>query len=330
MMAEKKRKNLGRGLSALLGEDEGAPMGAAPQEAGKAANALPVELLHPGRFQPRQGMDEAALAELADSIRAQGILQPILVREDPDEPGTYEIIAGERRWAAAQRAQLHEVPVVVRALGDQDASEIALVENLQRQDLSALEEAEGYRRLMDEFAHTQEQLARAVGKSRSHVANTLRLLNLPDAVKDLVARGRISAGHARALLNADDPEGLARRAADKGLSVRETERLAKPRKAGDAKRARPGKDSDTLALERDVANLLGMKVDINFRGRGGTLVLHYGSLEQLDDLLQRLSHGAMAIPDADKEDLDDIEDELIGALDDEIAPANDHEPSPGP
>lgn len=285
-------KHLGRGLSALLGEDEA---DYAQLDKLRVSKLVPIEFLHPGRYQPRHRMDDDQINDLANSIRQKGILQPILVRRHPDEPNAYEIIAGERRWRAAQRAELHEVPVVIKEMTDQDAMEIALVENLQRQDLSPLEEADGYRRLMDEFEHTQEKLAQSVGKSRSHVANMMRLLALPDPVKEMLDVGDLSAGHARALLNADgDAVELARVVVKKGLNVRQTERLAKKgAKPARAKAAKPAaqKDADTLALERDLANILGLKVDIKFQGGGGTLTLHYNSLEQLDDILHRLTHG---------------------------------------
>ena len=301
----KKTKNLGRGLSALLGgetEIAAAPAAGAPEAAmtdGPQSKVLPIEFLKPSRFQPRHRIDEEGIQDLVRSVKEKGVLQPLLVRRDPADNSTFEIIAGERRWRASQLAQLHEVPVVIREMDDKEALEIALVENLQRQDLSPLEEAEGYRRLMHEFEYTQEELSKGVGKSRSHVANMMRLLGLPDPVKAMVEDGSLSAGHARALLNADDPVSLARQVSSKGLNVRQTERLVKKdgrttegRKAAEAGRGAADKDADTLALERDLANMLGMRVDIKYGGRGGTMTLHYGTLDQLDDLLHRLSHGA--------------------------------------
>ena len=251
--------------------------------------------MKPGKFQPRRQFEEEAIADLVESVREKGILQPILVR--PIDGG-FEIIAGERRWRAAQRAQLHEVPVIIREFSDKEALEVALVENLQRQDLSPLEEADGYRRLVDEFSHTQEELAKAVGKSRSHVANMMRLLALPDPIKAMVEAKQLSAGHARALLTASDPLALAHEVVDKQLNVRQTEKLA----AGEAKGkggasggGRPPaslhKDADTAALERDLAEMLGVKVTLKSLGKGGELTIHYGSLEQLDDILSRLSGG---------------------------------------
>ncbi len=286
----KRRSNLGRGLSALLGDDP-QPEAAAP--AG-SPQRLPVSSLTPSPFQPRHVFDEAALDDLASSIAERGVLQPLLVRRAPNMNGIYEIIAGERRWRAAQRAQVHDVPVVVREMDDREVAEVALVENLQREDLNALEEAEGYRRLQDEFQHTQEDLAKAVGKSRSHVANTMRLLGLPDELKDMVQLGSLSAGHARALLGNPNAVDLARRVVDKGLSVRETERLAKaaPKSASSSTPKASNKDADCVALERDLTTLLGLKVSIDVQGSGGRLTVQYQNLEQLDDLLQRLGRQA--------------------------------------
>lgn len=294
------KRGLGRGLAALLGEDAAslAPVleGGAGPGLERTAFQVPVEYLHPGKAQPRRNFEEAQLESLAESVRVQGLLQPILVRPHPKKPGEYEIVAGERRWRAAQRAQLHEVPIVVRELNDGEALELALVENVQRQDLDPLEEAEGYRRLMEEFSHSQEDLARLIGESRSHIANTLRLLNLPNSVKDLLSAGQLTAGHARALLGAEAPELLAEEVISKGLSVRETERLvAAAREAPAGKRSRTSgkragaKDADTLALEANLGDLLGLKVSIDPRGQGGVLVLHYRDLEQLDDLIRRLN-----------------------------------------
>jgi ParB family chromosome partitioning protein len=296
--ADHKKRNLGRGLSSLLGDDEpAADLGELDKL--RSSKTVPVEFVRPGKFQPRHNFDDERFQELVDSVRTKGILQPILVRRHPDDRNAYEIIAGERRWRAAQMAKLHEVPVIIREFSDKEALEVALVENLQRQDLSAIEEAEGYKRLMEEFQHTQEDLAKVVGKSRSHVANTLRLLTLPALVRTLVEEGTLSAGHARALLGAPNAEELAEKVVAKGLSVRQTEKLAqheggKPTRAGSGPSAK-GKaddhqDPDTMALERDLSNLLGLKVNIKFHGDGGELVIHYRSLEQLDDVLHRLSN----------------------------------------
>ena len=287
------RPRLGRGLSALLGDD-----GEDYQELDKArpSRDLPIEQLHPGRFQPRTNFDEAELASLVDSIREKGILQPILVRRDPVQADLYEIIAGERRWRAAQRAKLHEVPVIIRELDDQAALEIALIENIQREDLSAIEEAEGYQRLMDLFSHTQDALAKAVGKSRSHIANLLRLLTLPEEVRQMIDRGDLTAGHARALVGRDDAVALARQIVLDGMTVRDIEgRVSKTTGRKAAKKAKPAKSTDTLALERDLSDVLGLKVSIDSRGGEnsgrGTLAIEFNSFDQLDDVLQRLNRG---------------------------------------
>lgn len=285
MTEEGKRKQLGRGLSALFG-DEGADY--AELDRVRVSKPVPIEYLQPGRFQPRRHFDETEIEGLVDSIRANGILQPILVRRLPESPDRFEIVAGERRWRAAQKAALHEVPVIVKELADGDALEIALVENLQRQDLAPLEEAEAYRRLMEEFGHTQEDVARVLGKSRSHIANTVRLLELPQAVKSLLEEGKLSAGHARALLGAPEAEKLAHQIVSRGLNVRQTEHLARGEKE-EGRRKAPPKDADTRALEAEVSNLLGLKVTINHRGAGGVVMIGYHTLEQLDELLRRLS-----------------------------------------
>lgn len=300
MAEEGKRRNLGRGLSALLGEES---EDYAELDRLRVSKLVPIDEVRPGRYQPRHRIDDDSIRDLAQSIRQKGILQPLLVRRHPDEANVFEIITGERRWRAAQMAEVHQVPVIIKDLSDQETLEVALVENLQRQDLSPLEEAEGYRQLMDEFSHTQELLAKAVGKSRSHVANTMRLLSLPDPVKKMLDAGVLSAGHARALLNAADPVGLARKVAKGDLNVRQTERLVKGKGPG-AKPGKPAppKDADTIALERDLETLLGLKVEIKFRGKDGSLTIHYESLDQLDDILHRLSRGAFlgkaAGPDA--------------------------------
>ena len=300
MAGDGRKSNLGRGLDALLGDDPDAPAGHAGE---RLARMAPVETLQPGRYQPRRQFAETEIEELAASIRELGILQPLLVRALDDTPDRYEIIAGERRWRAAQRAQLHEVPVIERQLTDAEALEIALVENLQREDLSPLDEAEGYKRLADEFDHTQEDLARALGKSRSHVANMMRLLNLPGSVKTLLDGGEISAGHARALLAAGDPAAAARAVIRRGLNVRQTERLIQKEAVPSTPAARPAartpeKDVDTIALERELAALLGLRFDIRSAGEGGSLTVQYDTLEQLDDILHRLRYGPAAKPAA--------------------------------
>jgi len=285
-------RRMGRGLSALLGQESA---DYASLDRVRLSKMVAIEFLQPGPFQPRRLFAAEELAALADSIRVNGILQPILVRRRGTQPNAYEIVAGERRWRAAQLAKLHEVPVIIRDLGDREALELALVENLQRENLSPLEEAEGYRRLMEEFRNTQEALAEHVGKSRSHIANMLRLLSLPDEVKAIIDSGALSAGHARALIGAPNILMLAKRVVAGGLSVRQTERLVAARKSP-ARPTRPKKpdlrDADTAALERDLSNLLGLKVAITFDGTGGELKIAYATLEQLDNLLQRLTKAA--------------------------------------
>jgi ParB family chromosome partitioning protein len=272
---------LGRGLAALLGDPGGSP-------AGTVRN-VPIEALEAGPFQPRGPMDAEALDELADSIRRRGILQPILARPLAGVANRYQIIAGERRWRAAQKAGLHDVPVFVRDLPDSDAMAAALVENLQRQDLNAIEEAEGYRRLIEEFGLTQERLGEAVGKSRSHVANALRLLNLPEPVQRALKAGTLTAGHARALLAHPDPEAAAQQVMARGLNVRQTEALAQQRAAQPEDRPdAPEKDAETLALQRGLSEQLGLRVEISHGVRGGSLRISYRSLDQLDRLVALL------------------------------------------
>jgi ParB family chromosome partitioning protein len=281
---------LGRGLSALIPD---LPPDSAPEALGGLRN-LPVECLEPGPFQPRGGMDKASLAELADSIRENGILQPILARPKPGTPGTYQIIGGERRWRAAQLAKLHEVPVVIRDLGDREAMAAGLVENLQRQDLNPMEEAEGYRRLLDEFGLTQEGLGQAVGKSRSHVANTLRLLSLPKEVRDLVSNGILSAGHARTLIGAAAPTALAAQIIARGLNVRQAEALVSARNRPRPSNPASGparRDPDIAALERALMERLGLKVTIRAQGKSGEVAIRYHDLDQLDGLIRLLGLG---------------------------------------
>jgi ParB family chromosome partitioning protein len=305
------RPRLGRGLSALLGDDQ---EDYAELERARQQRDLPTGQLRPGRFQPRSNFDEEELSALVDSIRSKGILQPILVRRDPIHADEYEIIAGERRWRAAQRAQLHEVPVIVRELTDQEALEIALIENIQRENLSAIEEANAYQRLIDEFSHTQDALAKVVGKSRSHVANTLRLLTLPPEVRDMVDRGELSAGHARALVGREDALALARQIAEQGMTVRDIEsRVAAPKKARGAGKKSPGKSADTLTLEQDLSDVLGLKVSIAMRGGEasgkGSLTVEFQSFDQLDDVLRRLNDGGRITgPGARTEASDTLDD----------------------
>jgi ParB family chromosome partitioning protein len=285
-MISAKRQPLGRGLAALFGETEGRAA-----DAGAAIREVAIELIRPGTFQPRRRFDEDELEALAQSVREKGVLQPLLVRPVDEADAAFELIAGERRWRAAQRAGLHQVPILVRALSDVEALEIALIENLQREDLTALEEAEAYRRLIDQFGRTQANLADAVGKSRSHVANTLRLLSLPEAVRRRLEEGAISAGHARALLAAEDPAALAAEIIRRGLNVRVTEQLVKRRSTPRRENTRQARDADTAALERDLTEVLGLRVTIAGKGRGGALTLHYASLDQLDRLLVLLRAG---------------------------------------
>ncbi len=285
-----KERGLGRGLEALLGEAGVAKA----EEPGHSPMTAAVADLSPGPFQPRRRFDQTELEALADSVRQYGIMQPILVRVDPGRPGAYQIVAGERRWRAAQLAQLHEVPIAIRDLDDRDALQIALIENVQREDLSALEEAEGYRCLIEQFGGTQEDLAKAVGKSRSHIANTLRLLSLPDTVQTWIEEGALSAGHGRALLAAPDPVALAKKVASKGLNVRQTEHMV--RRALQPKQARSsGKSADVTQLEHDLTDALGLKVMIADRGERGEVRIAYGSLEQLDFVIERLRASPVSV-----------------------------------
>ena len=281
-----KRRPLGRGLAALFGETETD----AKSDSG-AQRHVPIELIRPGGLQPRRRFVEAELDALAQSIREKGVLQPLLVRAVAEDDAAFELVAGERRWRAAQRVGLHEVPVMVRALADSEVLEIALVENLQREDLSPLEEAEAYNRLIGEFGRTQASLAEAVGKSRSHVANTVRLLSLPAPVRHRLDDGELSAGHARALLAAADPVALAEEIVRRGLNVRATERLVQRRARPMQGLRPPVRDADTLALERDLGAHLGLRVTVEPKARGGALTVHYTSLDQLDRVLRLLRAG---------------------------------------
>lgn len=286
------RRGLGRGLSALMADVDTAPA-ADPQVPRKAEQTIDIARIAPNPDQPRRTFTEDALEELAASIREKGIIQPLILRVNPRDARGFEIVAGERRWRAAQRAQLHEVPAIVRELDDTEVLELAIIENIQRADLNAVEEAAGFRQLMDRFGHTQEKLAEALGKSRSHIANLLRLLNLPEPVLDMVRGGVLSAGHARALVTADDPLSLAREIVKKGLSVRQTEKLAKAQHAPakEATRVAPEKDADTRHLERDLSAALGMRVSIDHTagGESGVITVSYKTLTQLDEVCRRLS-----------------------------------------
>jgi ParB family chromosome partitioning protein len=288
-MSERPAKGLGMGLQALLGEAKPAP--GAPVPAAGGVREIEIARIRPNPNQPRTYFDEAALKELAESIAERGVLQPILVR--PEGLEAFQIIAGERRWRAAQLAQLHKIPAVVRDQTDEaTAAELALIENIQREDLNAIEEAEGYRQLINRYGHGQDEVGKLVNKSRSHVANLMRLLDLPQSVKESLLKGDISMGHARAVLTAPDPAALAEEVIAKGLSVRQTEARAKAVKKG------PGElvlteerrvDADIAALERQLGDMLGLKVQVANKGQGGTVALHYSSLDQLDMICQRLS-----------------------------------------
>ena len=330
-----KKRGLGRGLDALFGEEEepehsfdepDTPSSPTESETNKTAEdpeyrgterkILGIDQLEPNPDQPRRKFDESSLAELAASISRYGLLQPILVRPKSGETGegdNYEIIAGERRWRACQLAKIHSVPVIIHDLGDEETLELALIENLQREDLNPIDEALGYQKLMDDFAKTQDALSEVVGKSRSHIANILRLISLPESVQAMVRDGELTAGHARTLVKAENPEEIAKKIVEGQLSVRQAEALAlesgattarsdKPKspapssgQGGASQSAsppsKPKKDVDTLALEEEVSNMLGMKVDIQMQGRNGRLGIEFDDLDQLDDLLHRLTHG---------------------------------------
>jgi ParB family transcriptional regulator, chromosome partitioning protein len=288
--ARRRPSGLGRGLSALLGEVEREQPVEAGETRAEGVRLIAIADIRPHPDQPRRHFDEEKLEELAQSIAERGVLQPIVVRKI----GTgYQIVAGERRWRAAQRARLHEVPALVRDLSDTETLEIAIIENIQRADLNAIEEAEAYQRLVSDFGHTQEALGKLVHKSRSHVTNLLRLLDLPGKVRQEVANGTLSMGHARALITADDPEKLAAEVIKRGLSVRDTEKLARSAKGGATKerapKAQPTGDADIVALERQLGDMLGLAVRIAHAGEGGTVTLSYSSLDQLDMICQRLS-----------------------------------------
>lgn len=292
-MSDAKKHGLGRGLSALLGDATRLVDAAAAEGQAAGVQSIAVARIRPNPDQPRKHFDEDSLAELAESIARHGVLQPILVRAAGDG---FEIIAGERRWRAAQKAQVHTIPALVRADDESSIAEIALIENIQRQDLNAIEEAEGYRALIANHGHGQDAAAKLVGKSRSHVANLLRLLNLPSAVQQMLVRGDLTMGHARAVANAEEPEALAKKIVASGLSVRQAEQLAKQVRPGagtdigraSERNSRPV-DADLAALERQLGDLLGLKVKVSHVGAGGTVCLAYSSLDQLDMICQRLS-----------------------------------------
>ncbi|WP_299619165.1 ParB/RepB/Spo0J family partition protein [uncultured Tateyamaria sp.] len=293
MASGDKKRGLGRGLSALMAdvnEPQATDTSAIPLD-----QQIPIEKIRPNPDQPRKQFEAAPLDDLVASIKEKGVLQPLIVRRVGDE---YEIVAGERRWRAAQQAQLHSLPVIVRDFTDTEVLEVAIIENIQRADLNPIEEAAGYHQLMEKFGHTQEKMAEALGKSRSHIANLLRLLNLPASIQDYVVKGDLSAGHARALITADEPEALAKKIIAGGLSVRAAEALVKKSAegaknifGGGAKPAAAEKDADTKALESDLSAATGMKVSLTHKpnGEAGQITLHYTSLEQLDDLCRKLS-----------------------------------------
>ena len=292
-MADEARSRLGRGLAALIGDvgDESAAL-----ERTRSQRRVPIEFLKPNPRNPRRHFADAELDELAASIKERGIIQPILVRTARGAADSYEIIAGERRWRAAQRAGLHDVPIVLLEVSDREALELAIIENVQRADLNALEEANGYQALADEFKHSQDDIAKIVGKSRSHVTNTIRLLKLPDGVQDFIRSGKISAGHARALLGQPDPETLAQAIVAQGLSVRQAEAVVQERAAQSGKtpvrRARGEKDADTIALEKRLSDTLGLVVTIAHRGNGGEMKIRYKTLDQLDEIIRRIEQTA--------------------------------------
>jgi len=286
--ASAKKRGLGMGLSALLGSEAGGEGGVEIDPS--AVQTVPIEFLAPSPLQPRRRFDEDELRALADSIRSRGVLQPLVVRPVPSGAVGYEIIAGERRWRAAQQVGLHQLPVIVRELGDLEVLEVALIENLQREDLSPIEEARAYRRLIDEFGHTQDALADSVGKSRSHVANMMRLLKLPDEVLGMVEAGELSAGHARAILSAEDPLKLARDIVARSLTVRDTEALGQGRRMVNKSMAsgRTERDPNIVACEEEIASRLGLEVKIQPKRKGGTLTIRYSGLDQLEAVLSRL------------------------------------------
>ena len=287
-MADDGRSRLGRGLAALMG-DVSAEATTTPERA-RTQRRVPIEYLRPNPRNPRRNFSDAELDELAASIKQRGIIQPVVVRSVRGAKDAYEIIAGERRWRAAQRAALHEIPIVPFEASDSEALELAVIENVQRTDLNPLEEAGGYQALASEYGHSHEDIAKIVGKSRSHVTNTLRLLKLPEPVKAYIHAGKISAGAARMLIGAADPEEMAREIVDRGLNVRQVEALAKDRAPGSGKAAkkRVVKSADTIALERRVSNTLGLTVTVDHRSKGGVLHIHYRNLDQLEEVLRRL------------------------------------------
>ena len=292
-MAEETRSRLGRGLASLIGDVGGE---AAHVERPRAQRKVPIEFIKANPRNPRRTFAEAELSELADSIKQRGVIQPIVVRAVKGANDRFEIIAGERRWRAAQLAGLHDVPIIPVEVSDGEALEIAIVENVQRADLNAMEEALGYHALANEFKHSADDIAKLVGKSRSHVANMMRLTKLPKDVQELISSGQLSAGHARALINVPDASNAAKRVVAEGLSVRQTEALAHEEGAPERKSMKPrsassSKDTDTRDLEKRVSDALGLKVTVTHRDPGGTVQIHYKDLDQLDDVMRRLEQG---------------------------------------
>ncbi len=290
MNEDPSRKRLGRGLAQLIGDMDAAP--SAPTAPVFADRRVPIELISRNPRNPRREFAEDLLEDLVQSIRTHGLVQPIVVRPEPANPSRFEIIAGERRWRAAQRAGLNEVPVVIRQVDDRQALEIAIVENVQRSDLNPVEEALGYQQLIDEHEYTQADLGSVIGKSRSHVANSLRLLKLPDSVRGMLLSGLLSAGHARTLVTANNPDQLAQRIVKEGLSVRQSEvlsqQLLNPKPTKEKVDRHFEKDADTRALEKLLSDNTGMTVEIDHKSHGGTIIIRYRSLEQLDDICRRL------------------------------------------
>lgn len=286
MAEEATRSRLGRGLAALIGDME---TETEVVDRARGQRAVPIEFIRPNPRNPRQAFGEEDLQDLSASIREKGVVQPVLVRPDPEDESRYELIAGERRWRAAQMARLHDIPVVIQDVSDKEALELAIVENVQRADLNPLEEALGYQQLIDQFAYTQKELAEVIGKSRSHVANTVRLLKLPDEVKGYISDGQLSAGHARTLITADDPKTMAERIIHAGLSVRDAEELTQKPDSPAAK-TKPVKSADTLALEKRLTDALGLLVRVSHKDNGaGSIAIKYKTLEQLDDVCRRLA-----------------------------------------
>lgn len=287
MSDDNTRKRLGKGLAALIGELDSPMTPRNEVEVKSATGAIDalISLISPNPANPRRLFRDEDLADLAESIRAHGVVQPVLVRHAPGKPGSYELIAGERRWRAAQRAGLERVPVIIKHVDDKTALELAIVENVQRADLNAIEEAAGYQQLVDQYQYSQNDLAQVIGKSRSHVANTLRLMRLPESVRGFIVDGSLSAGHARALITANDPEGLARRIMGEGLSVRDAERLSQsPSQQAGTPKVKAEKDADLKALEASLSDTIGLRVSIDHGARGGVITIAYKTLEQLDGI----------------------------------------------